>query len=146
MTTRNLLALYIAVLLLPITLLTFRYVSNISFDYNEINDEIAMSQLRENLLFIYDLDFDSNHLSFRYKGKNYTLQEVNNKLLLQPGTQIYLNDIDYLYFKKENNCIYVVYSRNNKQYERVLCSQKGIYLDEFSDCDDDDTEPGDGEG
>lgn len=134
MGTRNLIALYITVLLLPLTLLAYRYVGNISFDYYEVNDEIALTQLRENLLFIYDLNYDRYTLNFRYKGDNYSLLLINNKLILKPGTQIYLMDIDDLYFTDEGGFIYINYERGNKKYKRILCGTKGLYLDDFSDC------------
>lgn len=132
---RNLIGLIITITMLPICITAFNYASNLEFDYNEINDEIALMQLRENLLITYDMDVDDKQLTFRYKNKIFTLGLVNNKLLLQPGTQIYLNDIDDLYFETKNDCIYVVYERNNNRYERVLCNKQGLYLDDFSDCD-----------
>ena len=132
---RNLIGLIITVVLLPLFLLAFRYVSEISFDYDQINDEIAISQLREQLLISYDLQFSKNILRFRYKNDDFRLSEVNGMLLLQPGTQIYLNDIDALHFERKNGCIYVVYERDRKEYEKVIASEKGIYIDAFSFCD-----------
>lgn len=132
---RNLLGLIITITMLPVCVKAFEYASNIKFDYNEINDEIALMQLRETLLITYDMQYSEKLLAFRYKNKDFTLKLVNNKLLLQPGTQIYLNDIDDLSFINKNNCIYVIYERDNKEYERVLCNAKGLYLDDFSDCD-----------
>ena len=60
---------------------------------------------------------------------------LNNKLIMQPGTQIYLNDINDLSFQTKHGCIYVIYERDNKKYERVISKQEGIYIDNFSDCD-----------
>lgn len=132
---RNLLGLLITITLLPICISAFRFSSDLTFNYDEINDEIALMQLREILLITYDMNMDANQLSFRYKNKDFTLRLVNNKLLLQPGTQIFINDIDYLRFENKNSCIYVIYERDNKEYERILCCEKGLYLDDFSNCD-----------
>ena len=132
---RNLLGLIITITLLPICIQAFIYVSNIDFDYNEINDEISLFQLREQLLITYDMDVYDDELDFIYKDKDYKLSLVNGKLILQPGTQIYLNDIDSLYFTDRNNCIYICYSRGNKEYERAICAKEGLYIDDFSDCD-----------
>lgn len=139
MSSRNLVALYIVLLMLPLTLTVFNYVANVSFNYNEINDEIALNQLRNDLLFIYDLDYFYDELRFIYKDRKCSLKMRNNKLILSPGTQIYLYDVDDLYFVINNDCIYVNYERNNKQYKRVLCFAKGLYIDNFSSCDDNDT-------
>ena len=119
---------------MPIYLLCIKYTCDINFNYDEINDEIALNQLREELLISYNLSFSRNELSFIYKDKNFTLSFVNNKLLLQPGTQIYLNDIDDLYFENKNNCIYAIYQRENNKYERIIADAKGFYIEYFIDC------------
>ena len=132
---RNILGLIITITLLPICIQAFIYTSNISFDYNEVNDELALFQLREQLLIAYDMKVNTDEMNFVYKNKDYKLSLVNEKLILQPGTQIYLNDVDDLFFENRNGCIYVCYTRKNKQYERIICKQEGIYIDDFSSCD-----------
>lgn len=142
---RTISGLIIVLIMLPLCVMAFNYIADIRFEYSEINDEIALSQLRENLLIIYDLHFGRDTLNFRYKNNDFRLSLVNRKLILQPGTQIYLDDIDDLYFEKRGELIYVIYERNDKQYERILCTEKGIHLDEFSDCDVSDYEYRDSE-
>ena len=132
---RNLIGLLITITMLPICLEAFVFTSNIPFDYTEINDELAMSQLREQMLIAYDVSVSSGEIDFVYKNKDFRLSLVNNKLLLQPGTQIYLDNIDYLYFEEKNGCIYTVYGRDNKEYERIIGKQERLYIDDFSDCD-----------
>ena len=142
---RTISGLIIVLTMLPLTTMAFTHIANIDFVYNEINDEISLSQLRENLLLAYDLHSSGDLISFVYKNADFRLSLVNRKLIMQPGTQIYLADIDNLYFEERNNNIYVVYERNNKQYERIITTRKGIYLDEFSDCDVSDYEHSDSE-
>ncbi len=137
---RTLLGLIITCTMLPITVQAFRFTSNIKFEYNEINDEIALMQLREILLIAYDMDIYSDELNFRYKNKDFSLSLVNNKLLLQPGTQIFLNDVDNIVFKTKNDFIYIEYERNNETYERLIGKQEGFYINDFSNCDVSDDE------
>lgn len=132
---RNLIGLIITITMLPVCIEAFMFGSRIPFDYDEINDEIALEQLREQLLISYDMNISSDQLNFVYKNKNFTLSLVNGKLLLQPGTQMYLNDVENLYFDSRDGCIYVCYEKGNKQFERVLCKQERFYIDDFSDCD-----------
>ena len=132
---RNLLGLIITITMLPICIEAFIYTSKISFDYNQVNDEIALYQLREQLLMSYDMKVNNDELNFIYKNRNYKLSLINNKMILQPGTQIYLNDIDSLCFEEKNGCIYVNYNRGNDEYDRIICKQEGLYIDNFSDCD-----------
>ncbi len=131
---RNIIGIIILITILPLSSLAFNYVSKIDFNYNDINDELALCQLREYLLISYDIKVNHYSLDFIYKNKNFNLNLVNNKLLMQPGTQIILNDIDDVYFERKGEYIYVVYTKNNETYERIIASTKGIYLDEFSDC------------
>ena len=119
--------------------MSFKVSSNIDFDYYEINDEISINQLRELLLYTYNLSYDSGNLYFRYQGSDRNLSLINDKLILQPGTQIYLSNLDYAEIVQENNCLYIEYERNSKHYKKVLCSKQGLYLDEFSYCDDEHT-------
>lgn len=133
---RTLLAVLIISLMLPIVTTAFVYTSDIEFNYNQINDELALMQLRELLLIAYDVNVDNNSIEFVYKNKNFHLNNINNKLILQPGTQIFLNDIDDAYFTCKDNCIYLNYERDNTKYETIIGNQKGIYLDDFSNCDD----------
>ena len=136
---RNIIGLLIIITILPLCISCLQYVSKIDFVYEDINDEIALRQLRENLLIAYNVTNNYHQLDFIYQNKDFRLSCVNRKLIMQPGTQIYLNDIDDLYFENRGSIIYVCYRRKNKQYERPIVKQ-GIYLHEFSDCFIDDDE------
>lgn len=132
--TRMIVSLIIICIFMPLSTLAFRYVSEIKMDYSEINDEIALYQLREILLLNYDMYVTPEMLNFHYQDKDYRLSLVNRKLILQPGTQIFLSEIDDLYFDVKNDCIYVYYEKNDRKHEKILAKAGGIYLDRFSDC------------
>ncbi len=132
---RNLAGLLIILSLLPIAMTAFRYTADIPFLYYEISDEVTLAQLREILLIAYDMRAGYSALSFRYQNREFSLSLVNGKLILQPGTQIYLADLDELHFEERNGVIYVCYERDGKENERVIASARGFYLDDFSDCD-----------
>lgn len=119
---------------MPLSSLTLDYVSRIDYDYSEINDEIAMYQLRELLLIAYDIEIYDDEINFTYQDKTFRLSLINNRLILQPGTQIYLDEVDNLYFMQSDGLIYVNYEKDDRQYQKVLINADGIYLDKFSDC------------
>jgi len=137
--TRAVVAIYIVLLLLPLAYSAFAYIGNNKFNYNEVSNEIAMADLRRILMLSYDLENNGDYLSFIYKGDNYELYQTNNKLILKPGTQIILNDIDSIEFINKNGCIYLIYETKGKTYERNICKASGIHLADFS-FDDDDTD------
>ena len=138
---RNMAGLLIILSLLPIAMTAFRFTADIPFSYTEVFDELSLMQLRQSMLISYDLDFSPNELSFVLHNKDFNLSQVNDKLILQPGTQIFLSDVDELHFERKNGVIYVSYEKDNKRYERVIAAAEGFYLDRFSDCDVRDDEP-----
>ena len=132
---RNLFGLLICMLMLNIVLLSFTFVGDIKFDYDLINDEIAMEQLRRILLISYDISVNEDGMSFIYHNKDFSLNCINNKLILQPGTQIFLNNIDSVNFVARDGCYVLIYRKGDKEYEKVICPKEGIYINDFSDCD-----------
>lgn len=136
--TRNIIALIITLAILPLCASSFTMISNINFTYDEINNELALVDLRRILLLSYNLMMNNNQLNFIYKNKDYSLSLVNNRLVLSPGYQMFLNNVDDLSFFSKDNCIYIDYEIDGKHYERVIGSKEGIYIDEFSNCHDDD--------
>lgn len=118
-----LLTLLIVSAMIPITLLClspFTYLLNFS---EEIQDQIALSQLRRILLLSYDIEYAPHQMNFVYQHQLRSLYCVNNHLIMTPGTQIYLSQIDEAWFNLNGDCIYVVYERKGSQYEKILCQQ-----------------------
>ena len=131
---RSLIGLFINLLMLPILLLSLSISSNLKPDYTNISDDIAIMKLRELLLITYDMEIDSNKLSFTYQNDSFRLSEINNKLILQPGTVIYLNDIEDSYFLIEDNNIYISYKKGGKNYKKILTKKESLHINDFSDC------------
>ena len=117
---RTLAGLFIVVSVLPISVLAYRFTGNIPFEYSEVSDELCINQLREIMLISYDLDYAYDRLSFIYQNKEFTLSEVNEKLILQPGTQIFLSAADRVYFARHDGLVYVVCERGRERSEKVL--------------------------
>lgn len=134
---RTLIALLITLSILPLAVSSFRLVGNYEFNYNYVNNEIALMDLRRVMLLAYDIEVNDYEVNFIYHNDNYSLRYVNNKLLLQPGSQMYLNGIIDLNFTIENGCIYVNYvNEDGKEYKSNIGKEKGIYLDDFLNNDD----------
>lgn len=141
--TRTLIALLVITSILPIVYSCFDYVARFKFNYQELTDELTIIDLRRVLLLAYDLEIHEHDLSFIYHNDNYVLRYVNDKLILQPGTQIYLANIKEVNFYIKNDCLYMYYITNEeKEYEKVIYKTKGICLRDFpidnDERDDDD--------
>ena len=133
---RTLIALLITLTILPLAISIFSFVANIKPNYNLLN-ELALIDLRRRLLIAYDLNIEENRLEFINNGETNYLYYVNDKLILSPGTQIYLNDVKDVYFNLENGVIYLNYITNdNKEYKSAIGKEKGFYIDDFLDNND----------
>lgn len=86
----------------------------------EIQDLISANQIRKILLTSYDVTLEDNVIYFRHDGKDFKLSFINQYLVLQPGTQIYFPDIENAVFTYNNQILYLLYERNNKEYEISL--------------------------
>jgi hypothetical protein len=66
------------------------------------------------------MKIEATEIAFSYREKEMHLSLVNDHMILQPGTQIFLSDIDSTAFEMEENLIYVVYERENTVCRKVL--------------------------
>lgn len=136
--TRFLVALFITLSLFPLSSLMVKLIANIKMDYDLVNSEMSLMDLRRILLIAYDLEISEYELNFVYHDTNYVLRFINDKLVLSPGTQIYLNDIKEASFYTKNNCLYLRYVNNeNQEYEKNIGTKEGFHLSELSDNNDD---------
>ncbi len=115
-----LLTFLIVMWLLPVlTLCAGSAQKLLSFD-TELQDEAALGQLRRIFLLAYETEVYPDRVEFTYQKRQMRLSEVNGNLILQPGTQIFLTDIDCASFHTEGGLVYVRYSRKDRDYDRVL--------------------------
>ena len=77
--------------------------------YSLWQDEIALAQLRRELMLAKDLSFENHQLHYRLGQQEKVLLLVNEKLILQPGTQIFLEKIQFVSFEEFEKKIYLVY-------------------------------------
>lgn len=119
-----LLVLMIMIALIPVTIICIRPFNGLLSFKEEIQDQISLSQMRRILLLSYDIEMDGDELHFLYQEKERILSLKNNHLVLSPGTQIFLSEIEDAGFFSENECIYLRYERGGQSYEKVLVDEK----------------------
>jgi hypothetical protein len=107
--------------MIPITVLCIKPFENLLGFNEEIQDQIVLSQMRRIFLLSYEIKYSPEQITFLYQEKRRTLSCINDHLVLSPGTQIFISNIDTAYFIEKENCIYIVYERQKKQYEKILC-------------------------
>lgn len=115
-------SLMIAVMLVPAVMISIAAMHD-SLRFNEeVQDETALVQMRQILMISYDISTDGNTLYYEYQGREYSLHQVNAHLIIQPGTQIILADIDACRFETAGNAVILQYERNGKTYRAALAS------------------------
>ncbi|MGN1405321.1 MAG: hypothetical protein ACI4WM_03560 [Erysipelotrichaceae bacterium] len=137
---RTVVALCIVMSVMPIAVSSIELLSKIEERYDLINDELCLYRLRRILLIAYDVEIDDCVMSFVYKDSERQLSLVNGRLVMTPGYQMFLNDVDSLYFRENDGCIELVYEKDNKEYKVVLCEAEGICIADFCDNSDADDE------
>lgn len=87
--------------------------------FDKLQDEVSLSQLRRSLLLAKDFCLSENNLQFRINDEVKELELVNHKLILRPGVQIFLENIDQISFVNEGNKWYLLYWQND--HSRKVC-------------------------
>lgn len=113
-------AVLIVITFIPILVICIRLNMNALRFHEETQDEIAIAQLRKIMNVGTHFEVSSNIITFEYHEEPYHLYLVNHHLILSPGTQIFLSEVDQLSFSMRGNYIYCDYERKNQTYSRVL--------------------------
>lgn len=92
-----------------------------SFERNQlVQDQVSINQLRHTLLLSNNIQYFSDHIEFDYHDKDCSLGLLNNKLIMKPGTMIYLIEIDDVLFLKDQNALILQYQRGSNVYQKVI--------------------------
>ena len=115
----NILSMFIISTFIPIMFNCLLLLKIDDFSY-DLQDEIALIQLRRILSVSYDLQAYDNCLSFIYKNEQRMISEVNNNLIMQKGTIIILCDVEDVSFVINDGLLYLYYRRLDKDYEKIV--------------------------
>ncbi len=114
------LVLFIALIFISITAQAIKDIDKHIKYKEEISDEISLLQLKRILLLSYEIEINNNSLEYIYQNRKFYISEVNNNLIIQPGTQIILLNVNNVSFIEDDNDIYLLYEKKDKKYERLL--------------------------
>ena len=118
--TDFLISLLIVVVMCPVVVSALSVLFSANISFQSVQDEIALAQLRKILLISDHISVSTEEIGFRYQGKDMVLHKVRGKLIIQPGTQIFITDVQNVSFSENGRYISVTYERDNKKNERIL--------------------------
>lgn len=118
-----LICILIVCICIPITVQVLSIVRSVLKDKTPLQDQIALVQLRHYLAVAYDIELEPTTISFQRQQEEMRLRLVNQNLIIQPGTQIFLMNIENAMFYLEKDSVILRYVRDNQEYEVFLCKQ-----------------------
>lgn len=115
-------SLLIICIMLPILCSALTIFSHSTLYEEIVQDQIKLRQLQRIFLLSYDIELENNQLHFFYNKQYMTLKLVNKHLVLSPGTQIFLEDIDEIKFEL-NDEIELYFKRKDIEHEKKFVYQ-----------------------
>ncbi|NCB33941.1 MAG: hypothetical protein EOM64_08705 [Erysipelotrichia bacterium] len=117
-----LIVMILTVFLIPI--MTFALAvagSTLKFD-ETIQDETALFQMRKIMMIGDGYECVAGMIHFVYQGESNEFAFMNRHLILKPGTQIFISDIDAADFSIDHGIIYLQYRRGEQSRQIALIS------------------------
>ena len=87
---------------------------------DEVQDTAALQQLQRQLFMAYEPQIEDDSLIFKLRGRVCSLHESSGNLILTPGTQIFLTDVEDCRFYEEDNCIILAYEKEGVLYSTAI--------------------------
>ena len=85
-------------------------------DYNEIQDLISIHQLETLFLIASITEVNSYEIEFLIGEDTFYLEEVNNRIIISPGTQILFMNVEYVHFEQIEDKIMLLFDRDDKEF------------------------------
>lgn len=118
-----LICLLIVVGLLPIVVGLVQVLVHQTFFEPAMQDEIGLAQLRRVMNVCYQKQINQEGIICKYQGQEVLLSNSSNHLFLQPGTWIFLTEVDDVEYYWEGSLLMMRYSRANHSRDVVIASE-----------------------
>ena len=113
-------SLLIVSILLSLLLMYLQGLRRMDTSMYDGEDDISISQLR--LIYVLsDACYADGSLYLSYYDKDMQISLQKDRLIMQPGYQVFLQYVDDAYFTQREECIYLVYKHKNQEVkERII--------------------------
>lgn len=106
--------------LLPITLSHLSILQKAVKPPVMLQDQIALAQLRHITNLASSVTINAEELTLHCHQNDYVIHIRNHNLLLRPGTQFLLTEIDAVLFEQDEQLLIMHYYRKEKEFRAVL--------------------------
>lgn len=93
-------------------------VSKVDYDFHYGEDEVSVRQLRLIYVLSSSITIDSQQVCFDYMNNELCLYQKDDKLILTPGYQVFIKDLNSISFYHNDNCLYLQYQHKNQMEEK----------------------------
>lgn len=108
-------SLLTTLMIIPIIYQNFTILVNYDFHEDELQDNIALLQLRRILLESKEITCMDQKLRYEKNNKKYELRFINHHFIISPGTQIIISNADFGYIYQENDRFYLTFYRKGEK-------------------------------
>lgn len=106
--------------LLPLTLSHLNILHKAMKPFAMLQDQIALAQLRHITNLSASITLRPDEITLHCHQNDYVVHIRNGNLLLRPGTQFLLTEIDAVLFAQDGQLLIMHYVRKEKEFRAVL--------------------------
>ena len=106
--------------LLPLTLSHLSILRKAMKPFAMLQDQIALAQLRHITNLSASITLRPDEITLHCHQNDYVVHIRNGNLLLRPGTQFLLTEIDAVLFAQDGQLLIMHYVRKEKEFRAVL--------------------------
>ena len=85
-----------------------------------LQDINGILQLKQSLNLGSNIEISTNEIGYDFKEEHFTISLINNRLIIQPGTNIILTKIDHVEFIEDDLGLVITYQRSDDIYHRRI--------------------------
>lgn len=116
----TLIALMISSLVLLCIYQIIYMMSYLSFYDQRLQDINGVLQLKQTLNLGSNIEISSDQIEYDFKENHFTIRMINERLIIQPGTNILILDIDNIEFMEDELGLVIIYQRDNQIFHRRI--------------------------
>ena len=85
-----------------------------------LQDINGMLQLKQILNLGSNIEISSDQIEYDYNENHFTVNLINDRLIIQPGTNILILDINSVEFIEDDLGLVIIYQREDQTYHRRI--------------------------
>ncbi len=119
----TLLSLFITMICLLLISSCIQLMNRMELTNESAKDDLSLYNLRLILALSTDVEVEYHCVDFNYQNDMFTLSLNDDTLILQPGYQVFLQNVDGLFFEQSKDDLYITYERDGVHVKRFLYSE-----------------------